>query len=110
MSATPPPFDVEVTSNGGASTVRVRGELDIATVGRLVQARDDALASRPPELEIDLRPVEFVDSSGLKFLLETYWLAQREGFTLRLLKPPDSVMKVFTVSGADRHLPFVDAR
>jgi len=104
----PPAFEVDVTRNGTAAALRVRGELDLATVGRLAQARDEALAHKPPELLIDLRAVQFVDSSGLKFLLETHWLAQREGWTLQLLKPAESVMKVFTVSGADRHLPFVD--
>jgi anti-anti-sigma factor len=104
----PPPFDVAVTSNGTAATIAVRGELDISTVGRLEQVRDELLAQSPPELLIDLSAVEFVDSSGLKVLLETHWLAQQNGWTLRISKPAASVMKVFTVSGADRHLPFLD--
>jgi anti-anti-sigma factor len=58
---------------------------------------------------IDLRDVEFVDSSGLKFLLRTKALADRSGWTLRLYSPADTAMKAFVVTGADNWLPFIDA-
>src|SRR5437764_4657905 len=101
-------FDAVVTTSATAATVTLRGEVDLAAVDQLEQARDEAFCSAI-NVKIDLRAVEFIDSPGVKFLLETHSIAQRTSRTLRLVKPPDGVMRTLTLSGADRHLPFVDA-
>ena len=104
-----PRFQVEVGKDRTAATVTVTGDLDLASVDRLETARATALASNPSSLLIDLSGVRFVDSSGLKFLIETDRLSRTGGWRLQLLRPADSAMRVFVVTGADRHLPFVDA-
>ena len=63
----------------------------------------------PGNLLIDLRGVEFVDSSGLKFLLQTERAARNQGCQLSLFRPQGNAMRVFVITGADQHLPFVDA-
>jgi anti-sigma B factor antagonist len=103
-----PVFDAIVTRSEASASIVIRGDIDVATVAHVELARDQALAGQPAELLIDLREVGFVDSSGLKLLLDTNGQAQREGWTLRLLRPGEAVMTVFVVTGADRHLPFVD--
>jgi len=100
-------FDAVVTRNSTTATVTLRGEVDLASVARLERAREEAFCSAV-DVRIDLRGVEFIDSTGVKFLLETNSIAQRTSRKLRLLKPPDGVMRTLTLSGADRHLPFVD--
>jgi anti-sigma B factor antagonist len=103
-----PAFDVEIAQSLTRTTVTVTGDIDIATVERLKLARTEALAGGPASILIDLRGVEFVDSSGIRFLLETNTLAQRSGWTLRVVKPASSAMKTFLVSGVDKYLPLVD--
>lgn len=60
------PTDPEITleSGPGWARVRVTGELDLSSVGPVVDA---ILAATPPEgsVEADLRGVTFIDSSGL---------------------------------------------
>jgi len=107
MSETPD-FEVQIESGDGAVTLRVRGDMDIATVDDLQEARAQALAREPRRLLIDLEKVAFVDSSGLKFLIDTQRLAEREGWELALLKPGEAAMQVFVVTGAERYLPFVE--
>ncbi len=101
-------FDVSVSQVRAGVKITVRGELDIAAVGALVSAREQALAGEPEWVVIDLGAVPFVDSSGLKFLLETHAQAQRAGWNLQLLKPAPTAMRVFTVTGTHQHLPFID--
>lgn len=103
-----PVFEVEVTQLRAGVTLTVRGEIDIDTVRRLERAREQALADRPEWMVIDLGGVAFIDSSGLKFLLDTQARSQRESWRLELLKPADTAMRVFAITGADRHLPFID--
>jgi anti-anti-sigma factor len=104
-----PVFDLEVDRSTAGTTFVVRGDIDIATVPALERARERALVEGPGTLLIDLREVGFVDSSGLKFLLETHRLYQERGWELQLMRPAERAMKVFVVTGAQRHLPFLDA-
>jgi anti-anti-sigma factor len=103
-----PVFDVDIAHELSVATVTVRGDIDVATIGELKTARDAALAGEPDSILIDLGQVEFVDSSGLKFLLETHSLSKRGGWKLQLVRPHNSAMKAFEVSGVDKYLPFVN--
>lgn len=103
-----PPFDVALVREGDEATITVSGDIDMATVAQLEAVRQEALASDPPGILIDLSGVHFIDSSGLKFLIDTYAQAKQDGWTLRLRRPAQTAMRAFTVTGADRHLPFVD--
>jgi len=102
--------NVDIAIERGAQEVRVTvtGDIDLAGVAALERARAKALDGNPERMLIDLRGVNFVDSSGLRFLLQTERAARSHGCTLRLLRPADSAMQVFVVTGAERHLPFVD--
>ncbi len=104
----PGAFDIEIERRGPDVVLTVRGDLDIATVGELELAQARALADHPSRLLIDLRGVAFVDSSGLKLLLQTHSIAERDGWSLELLGPAPTAQSVFAVTGADRLLPFVD--
>jgi anti-sigma B factor antagonist len=101
-------FRVDVDKDQAGATVTVTGDVDLATIRPLENARDRALAGSPSTVLIDLRGVRFIDSSGLKFLIETDRMSRSGGWKLKLLKPPDTAMRVFRVTGVDRHLPFVD--
>jgi anti-sigma B factor antagonist len=107
MTQTP---NVGITIERGEDEVRVTviGDIDLAGVAALERARAKALRGHPESMLIDLRGVNFVDSSGLRFLLQTERAARSSGCVLRLLRPADSAMQVFVVTGAERHLPFVD--
>ena len=101
-------FRVDVDHDPGGATVTVTGDVDLATVRPLERAREQALADSPSRLVIDLRGVRFIDSSGLKFLIDTDRLSRSDGWKLALLRPQASAMRAFVVTGVDRHLPFVD--
>ncbi|WP_431985142.1 STAS domain-containing protein [Streptomyces qinglanensis] len=54
--------------DGGVTVLEVGGELDISTAP-LLASRLDALTAGPrPDLVLDLRPVSFMDCSGLSLL------------------------------------------
>ena len=104
----PSAFGVAVERTPSGATIRVRGDIDIATVPQLQEAREQVVAENPQAIVVDLGEVQFVDSSGLKFLLQTYALSLRTGWKLTLLRPPANVMQTFVLTGADEQLPFAD--
>jgi anti-anti-sigma factor len=52
--------------------VQVTGELDVNTVGGLRVALDDLLVDGVPTIVVDLRPLAFMDSSGLGALVAAH--------------------------------------
>jgi anti-anti-sigma factor len=105
--AAPGNFDVATHRQGKALVVAPRGEIDLATVDLVREAVE---RDRKPgeDLIIDLREVGFMDTSGLRYVLELVDRASRDGFDVRLVRGPSAVQRVFEVSGLEPRLPFVD--
>jgi anti-sigma B factor antagonist len=103
----PRPFKVEVREGPSRRTVAIEGEMDIASLEALAVARERALVGEPAVVRIDLVAVDFIDSSGLRFLLETYRLALAREVELQIVAPSTAAMQVLTLTGADKRLPFV---
>jgi anti-anti-sigma factor len=100
-------FDVASDHQGGTLIVAPRGEIDLATVDLVKDAVEREQQPRE-NLILDLREVEFIDTSGLRYVLELHDRAERDGFSLRLVRGPSAVQRVFEVSGLEPRLPFVD--
>ena len=84
-----------------------RGEIDLATVELVRGAVEDNLQAGE-DLVLDLREVGFMDTSGLRLVLEFKDRADRDGCELRLVRGPRAVQRVFEVSGLEPRMPFVD--
>jgi anti-anti-sigma factor len=68
---------------------RVAGPLDIETVKRF-QDRLDRLSTVPHRLVLDLRQVEYIDSEGVRALLQLQGQLESGGGELRLVVVPGS--------------------
>ena len=104
---TPEPFRWDVVRDDGWVRVLPVGELDLATRGRLEQAIDDLRDTGADRLILDLRSVSFLDSSGLRLVLELYAAARGDGFELHLVPGPPHVQRIFELTGTLDALPFV---
>jgi anti-sigma B factor antagonist len=95
-------FDLTVTQDAdGARRVALRGELDLGTAARLEQALD---AADGPVL-LDLRELTFMDSTGVRVLLE----AAERGPGLRMLAPRGGDARTtIEETGIGPLLPLVD--
>jgi anti-anti-sigma factor len=76
--------------------LRVEGELDIASAPELSQALRDIDAPANPVV-LDFSEVSFMDSSGLRALLEAAESMDGSG-PLVLLHPPSNVRRVLEIS------------
>ena len=76
-------FDLIVTPHPpGGRRLTLRGELDLATAGRL----EAALADGGGPVVLDLSALTFMDSTGVRTLLEA---AERDFGGLRIVPPAD---------------------
>jgi anti-sigma B factor antagonist len=94
------------TSRTGATTVvALTGELDLAGAAAL----EEELSGAPEgAIVLDLRGVEFMDSTGLRAIVVAALDAERAGGSLALVPGPEPVMRVFDITRMRERLTFVD--
>ena len=101
-------FSVEVEERRGGAVVTPRGELDLATQGELRAVLEEH-ASRGT-LTLDLRELRFLDTSGMRLILETAQAAERDGFRFAVVRGGPAVQRLFEIAGVSDLIPFHDGR
>jgi anti-anti-sigma factor len=79
------------------NTVRLSGELDMATVADLESALADALGASAPDVIVDVSGTTFVDSVTIGALLDARTAADRLGRRLRLRGVPPRLERVLVL-------------
>jgi anti-sigma B factor antagonist len=106
--ARPTNFEIKDRSNGSAVTVWIAGELDLTTAQTLSAHLEERLSGGITELTLDLGDISFMDSSGLRLLIELYDRSREQAWGLKLKRPKqESAAIVLRATGADTALPFV---
>jgi len=92
------PFSVQIDKVGTTDIVTVRGEIDIVSAPEF----EEKLSTVGSTIVVDLRHLDFMDSSGLAVLLRRK--AKLDGSSeLRLvMKPGGIIERLFEVSGLDQ--------
>jgi anti-anti-sigma factor len=110
MATPPEEFSISVAEIDGRAHVTLRGELDLATAPELEQLLIERIDASQ-EVVVDLRGLEFMDSSGIRVLVAAHTRAGRNGTRVLIVRPdPDSaVAKIVEVAGLDRELNILDS-
>ena len=98
-----PHFRVEVEDDGTLVVLRLHGELDLATVPHVEETIARHAGGRA--LVIDLRELEFMDSSGVRLIVE---LRNRGNGDVAFMAPGPRVAQVLDVTGVGPKLRWVD--
>jgi anti-sigma B factor antagonist len=101
-------LQIETQVNGNMAVVSLGGELDISEVARVEQQLQTIEENAPPIVVLDLRGLTFMDSSGLRLVLEADMRARREGRRLAIVRGPEPVHRVFLIALLDKRLEFID--
>jgi anti-anti-sigma factor len=92
------PFSATVHHSGDVAVIAVQGEADMATVPRIEAAADPVFYAGTRTLVIDLLECDFLDSTGLRFLLR----ARGQFPTVAIVRPttgPVAKLMDLTVNG-----------
>lgn len=95
------PLEITTTDSGLALV----GEIDAYTAPALAEAIERC---EQPHVLIDMAAVEFVDSSGLRVLIEAHQAAQGSGRRIQLANPSSAVSRLLEISGIDDYLNVTD--
>jgi anti-anti-sigma factor len=112
MSApVPVPGGLRVSRAAANGTVELalEGELDLAGARGLEESLAAAEKEGPARLVVDLGRLAFIDSTGLRLLLQADARAKERGCEFLLRRGEPAVQRVFEVTGALAILRFEDA-
>jgi anti-sigma B factor antagonist len=96
-------------NESGWTVVDVKGEVDLFTAPKFREHVVGLVEKDQRKIAVNLRDVEFMDSTGLGVLVGVLRrLKERDG-ELALLGPQGSVLRVLTVTGLNRVFPIYDS-
>ena len=106
---TPPPFRLELEPHRATIIVTAHGEIDIATAGEVGAKLREVMEAGFERVVLDLREVSFIDSSGLRAVIEARAGSTEAEVEFALIPGPESVQRLFEVTGTRAVLNFIGA-
>ena len=97
-------IDLRTENEGRVLVFALRGSLDIATAKSVRAAMTDASEHANQDVVVDLREVEFIDSTGLGALIGAHKRAAEKHHTLRLVANEGPIERLLTITGLIRVL------
>jgi anti-anti-sigma factor len=101
-------FSVEVQDGDEAVVIGVSGELDLASSPELERELERGSAPDAELLIIDLRKLEFMDSTGLSVLVRAHQKVTQSGKRFAVVKGPQQVQRLLSLTGVADRLTVVD--
>ncbi len=80
------------------------GEIDVASVDTLRAGLDDVLTAGFDQVVLDLNGVTFVDSTGLRAIIEAQRIADAVGIEFSVRPGPPQVRRLFDLTGTSQIL------
>jgi anti-sigma B factor antagonist len=93
-----PPFRLATRPDGDRVIVEVHGELDLETVEAVSRQVHELRAQAARSIVLDLRALSFIDSSGLRLLLQLDAEARSDGFEFALIEGDGPVRRLLELT------------
>lgn len=109
MQGSQPGFEVQASARDGRHTLRLSGELDLAVAAGL-EARILGLCGEGVSgIELDLSRLTFMDSTGLRAVLNAQELCAERGYDFLVRPGGGQVQRLLELTGTSEVLPLADA-
>ena len=89
-------------TEGDVEIIEVGGEIDVYTAPRLREAIVTAVEAGHTRLVIDVRKVDFLDSTGLGVLVGALKRVRGDGGSLDIVCTQERILKIFEITGLDK--------
>ncbi len=93
----------------GMVRLALAGEFDLSNAAQVEDALKEIERERPELLILDLRELTFMDSTGLRVMVSADARARDDARRLAVVQGPESVHRVFRITGLDDHLEMVES-
>lgn len=101
-------LEVDRSERDGAVHLALRGELDLSTVDKVEHELRRVEQDAPELVVLDLTALSFLDSTGLRTIVTADQRARKAARRLAIVKGPETVHRVFSITKLDQRLEMVD--
>ncbi|MEO8700222.1 MAG: STAS domain-containing protein [Kofleriaceae bacterium] len=92
----------DVTKSTTETKLTIRGSLDINTAPALAEEIDKIISGKPAKVEVDLAPLDLIDSSGVAALVKLYKGVRGAGGAVRITGARDQPLAIFKLLRMDK--------
>jgi anti-anti-sigma factor len=100
-------LSIDVSREGERVVLSLNGELDLASVPLLESEVENATLDSPATIVLDLRKLEFIDSTGLRAILSLDKRSTERGATFALVRGSQQVQRLMSMTRVDEHLRII---
>jgi anti-anti-sigma factor len=101
-------LQIDAHDHEGVAHVVLTGELDLSTIDKVEQELSRIEGAGPAVVALDLSRLTFLDSSGLRVIVSADQRARRENRRFVVVRGPETVQRVFSITRLDEQLDLVD--
>ena len=101
-------LEVDTRQEPGAVHLALIGELDLSTVDQVEEELRKVEDGGAETVVLDLTSLSFLDSTGLRTIVTADQRARKSGRRLAIVRGPDTVHRVFTITRLDERLDMVE--
>jgi anti-sigma B factor antagonist len=102
------PFELGVETRGKTALLRLVGEFDLTGKMEFEAGLSKLAELKPIEVVVDLREVTYIDSTGLRLILEAWNHCRRRELDFAVLVADGRVRGLFEETGLDQALPIAE--
>jgi anti-anti-sigma factor len=101
-------LEIDAHRHDELAHVVLTGELDLSTVEKVEQELQRIEGDGPTVVALDLSRLTFLDSSGLRLIVSADQRARKESRRFAIVRGPDTVQRVFSITHLDEQLEIVE--
>ena len=103
------PLRAAVSREGETVTVRFGGELDMAAADAAAAVLREVEQTAPRAIVVDLQDLTFMDSSGVRLLVQAYGRSEGAGYAFAVRDGSGPARRVLRLVQLDGVLPMIDS-
>jgi len=101
-------LSLQSEKHGDTQILRLRGELDLANAEPVETALSDALANGQCRVVVDMRELEFIDSTGIAILVAALGSAGEDGKLCFIPSRAQAVSRILQLTGIGERMPLAE--
>jgi anti-sigma B factor antagonist len=105
----PSHLQIDASAVDDVVVITLGGELDLASAAAFADAIDHATSSGAEVVIVDLRGLEFMDSTGIGVIVRAHQAAPQSGYRFAVVKGSPQVDRILSLTGLDEQITLLDA-
>lgn len=91
-------FKANIDRENNELVLKLAGDLDVYSEEEFRDFIEDKLTNLDSDLVIDIKDLDYLDSTGLGMFMKIYKVNQEKGKKVRVVNPKENILKLFKIT------------